>query len=341
MTGSIDVALRDRHVAWAKARLRSPAAKAHLAENLAAGARAVLGAKVADVVEVESAVRLVELLAGEPFVASSVRPLVRTAVLLRVARLREAPEKLGVYVSAEARALFEQLLERPGLVPEKFVRELLGHRAFEEISRDVLDDALDEFSRKVNPFTAEWGLPSLLKRMGPLSIGLGAFARGLEAVREDFDKRLEPERKKFLQVFARRSLDMVADFVVRRSDEPAFIALRKELLGWLLEQPVSEVVSPAGDRVMELALRAGEATAKHVAGLEASKRQRRAAVELLYAAHKHQTVQEALATYGARLDVDWGVVADAVWPSVLVALGAPEVDAFVEDLVGGFYAEGG
>jgi hypothetical protein len=335
---------KKKHVAWAKARLRSAEGKAQLRRNLEAGTRALLAAKVSTVVDLEATVRAVDAALAEPFMADTVRPLARTAILLRMARLREAPEKLGTYVSPEARELFEKILERPGLVPEKFVRELLGHRAFEEIARDVLDDALDEFSRKVNPFTAEWGLPSLMKRAGPLSaglgaLGLGAFTKGLEAVREEFDKRLEPERKKFLQGFARRSLDLVAEFVVRRSDEPAFVAARKELLAWLLEQPVGEVVSSGGEKVTELAVQAGEATARHVESLESTKRQRRATIEMLFAAHKHQTVEAALATYGAKVTVDWDAVADALWPAVQVALDAPEVDAFVEDLVGGFYDE--
>lgn len=331
---------KQKHIAWAKARLRSAEGKRRLRENLEAGTRALLAAPVGSVVNDDTIVRLVESLAAEPFVASAVRPIVRTAVLLKMARLREAPEKLGTYVSPEARALYEQILERPGLVPEKLVRELLAQRAFEEIARDVLDDALDEFSRKVNPFTAEWGLPSLLKRMGPLSIGLGAFAKGLEAVREEFEKRMEPERKKFLQSFARRSLDMVAEFVIRRSDEPAFVAARKALLAWLLEQPVSEVVSPGGEKLTELVIKATEATAKHVGSLESTARQRRAAIELLFAAHKSQSVEAALATYGAKIDLDFDALTEAIWPAVQVALDAPAVDAFVEDLVGGFYDEG-
>ena len=204
----------------------------------------------------------------------------------------------------------------------------------------MLDDALDEFSRKTNPFTAEWGLPSLLKRMGPLSLGLGAFAKGIEAVRDEFDKRLEPERKRFLQSFARRSLDLAADFVVRRSDEPTFVAARKELLAWLLEQPVAEVVSPSGDRVTELVLDAAEATARHVNAMESTKRKRRATIEMLFAAHKSQSVEAALATYGAKVSLDYDAITDAVWPAVLVALDAPAVDAFLDDLVGGFYDEG-
>ncbi|NUO53804.1 MAG: hypothetical protein HOV80_33580 [Polyangiaceae bacterium] len=330
---------KQKHIAWAKARLRSSEGKAQLRKNLEAGMRALLAARVETAIDVGAAVRVVEAFMAEPFIASSIRPILRTAVLLRMARLREAPEKLGTYVSPEAKELMDRLLERPGLLPEKLVRELLTRKVFEEIARDVLDDALDEFSSKVNPFTAEWGLPSLLKRMGPLSIGLGAFAKGLEAVREEFDKRLEPERRKFLQSFARRSLDLVADFVIRRSDEPAFIAARKELLAWLLEQPVGELVSPGGEKATELAVLAGEATARHLETLESTHRQRKAAVEMLFLAHKSQTLEVALATYGAKIQVDWDALTDAIWPSVKVALDAPEVDAFVEDLVGGFYDE--
>lgn len=332
---------RARHVAWAKARLRSAEGKRRLRENLEAGTRALLAAPVGQVVDEAALVRVAASFTAEPFVASLVRPVARTAVLLKMARLREAPEKLGTYVSPEARVAWERLLERPGLVPEKLVKELLAQRAFEEIARDVLDDALDEFSRKVNPFTAEWGLPSLLKRMGPLSIGLGAFAKGLETVREEFDKRLEPERKKFLQSFARRSLDLVAEFFIRRSDEPAFVAARKELLAWLLEQPVGELVSPGDEKATELAISAIEQTDKHVRSLESSRRQLGAALSLLFHAHKGQTVETALATYGAKLELDFDAMTEAFWPAVLVALDAPAVDAFVEDLVGGFYDEPG
>lgn len=340
MTGGSLAEQKQKHVAWAKARLRSAEGKAQLRKNLEAGTRALLAAPVGTAIDLPTTIRAVEAFVAEPFIAQTVRPIVRTAVLLRMARLREAPEKLGTYVSPEAKELFDRLLERPGLLPEKLVRELLTRKVFEEIARDVLDDALDEFSNKVNPFTAEWGLPSLLKRMGPLSIGLGAFAKGLEAVREEFDKRMEPERKKFLQSFARRSLDLVADFVIRRSDEPAFIGARKELLAWLLEQPVGELVSPGGEKATELAVLAGEATARHLETLESTHRHRRAAIEMLFLAHKQQTLEVTLATYGATLGVvDWDALTDALWPAVKVALDAPEVDAFVEDLVGGFYDE--
>ncbi|MFO0550315.1 MAG: hypothetical protein U0271_18115 [Polyangiaceae bacterium] len=332
---------RARHVAWARGFLRSDAAKAELRKNLEAGTQHLLSTKVEALFDAAAIDRLVEHFATDPTLSDTVRPLVRTRIILEAARLREEPQPLGVFVPEDARKLIEELLERPGLMPEKFVKTLLGHRAFEEISRDVLERALTEFSEKVDPFRAEWGLPSLLKLGGPLSFGLGAFAKGLDTVRNEFDKRIEPERKRFLRAFARRALDMVADFVVKRSDEPEFLALRKELFAWVLEQPVSELMASTSAETTELGERIGHAIARHVGALEATKRRRRAGIELLLKAHAKDTVAEALAKYGAKIAPDYDALTEVLWPIVRAALDAPAIDAFVERLVGGFYDERG
>ena len=294
-------------------------------------------APVASVIEESAVLRLVEFASTDPFLTDTVRPILRASILIEVARLREEPARLETYVSKEAKALVERVLERPGLLPEKFVRQTLSHPAFEGIARDVLDDALHEFGDKVNPFTAEWGLPSLLRKAGPLSIGLGAFAKSIDAIREEFDRRLEPERKRFLQGFARRSLAMVADFVVKRNDDPPFVALRKELFAWLLEQPVSELTAPVTQGLAESVQDAAHEIARHVGSLEATKRRRRATMDMILAAHGKQSVEAAMAAYGAKLEPDFDALTDALWPIVTTALDAKEVDAFVEDLVGGFY----
>jgi hypothetical protein len=331
--------LREKHVAWARARLRSPAGKAALRTNLEAGFRAIMRSRVEQVLDEAAALRVLERVSTDPFLSQTLKPLVRAAILIEAGRLREEPARLSVYVSDEARVLIERILERPGLLPEKFVRQMLSHQAFEEISRDVLDGALHEFGDKVNPFTAEWGLPSLLKKAGPLSIGLGAFKKSLDSVREEFDRRLEPERKRFLQGFARRALGMVAEFMIKRNDDKEFVALRKELFAWLLDQPVEELVAPMTGQVAELVHDAAHAIAQHTAAMDATKRRRKAALDMIMAAHAKQTVEQALEAYGAKLEPDFDALTDALWPIVLVGLDAPEVDAFVDDIVGGFYDE--
>jgi hypothetical protein len=325
--------LRAAHVEWVRARLRGEAGKAALRRNVEAGFRALMAAPVERVVDLEAVVALVDHLASGEVIDRTARPLVRTAVMLEIARMREEPSKLGTYVPSDAVAVIDRLLEQPKLLPERFVREVMTHRAFEEVMRDVLDDALREFSVKVDPFKAEWGLPSLMKKAGPLAM----FAKGLDVVAREFEARLEPERRKFLQGFARRALGLTADFTLKRADDPPFVTARKELLRWLLEQPLGEVVAQATEPVVELAEQAAHAIARHVAELDSTKRQRRAQIELHLRAHAKQSVETALAHYGAHIEPDFDALTNALWPSFEIALSDATVDAFVDDLVGSFY----
>jgi hypothetical protein len=333
-------ALRARQVEHVRARLRGESGREALAANLAAGWDAILDAKVGDVLDAAAVARALESTVHGPLLDGAIRPVARAAVLIELARLREDPTELGAYVPEEARATLRELLARPGLLPERFVREALTHRAFEEVMRDVLDGALAEFQVKANPLTAEWGLPSILKKAGPFSFGLGAFAASFEAVRGEIDKKLEPQRKIFLQSFARRALGTMADFVIKRHDEPAFVELRKELLAWLLEQPVNELVATIDQRSGELAEAAASAAAAHALRTPEARRRRRAALEMLIAAHGRQTVRDALAAYGVdAAGVDWRVIASAVWPLVERGLESDAAARWVDDLVGSFWDE--
>lgn len=328
---------RRAHVAFVKKRLGSAWGRQKLRENLELGFRHVLTTEVGKLTTVDALDRAWAAFTTDPWLSNAARPIVRTAILLEMARLREDPEKLSRYVSDEAVELMNQLLARPGLVPEKLVKKLIGHPAFETIARDVLDDALREFSEKVDPFRAEWGLPSVLKLGGPFSLGLSAFAKSIDGIRDELARRVEPERKRFLQTFARRSLDTVADAVVKRSDEPQFVALRKELFAWLLEQPVSELVATQPAPVTELVEKFGHKVAVHNAHDEGTARRRRAHIELLLRAHEKQSLESALSVYGAKLEPDFDAIVDLVWPTVQSLLEAPLADRFIDELVGDFY----
>lgn len=335
-------ALRAAQIAHVKARLRSDAGRIEIARNLEAGWERVLASKVADVVDPAAVARAVEAVLSVPVIEHGIRPVARASALIELARLREDREPLGTYVPPEARALLGRVFETKGLLPERFVREALTHRAFEEVMRDVLDGALSEFQVKANPLTAEWGLPSMLKKAGPFAFGLGALSASFEAIRGQIEEKLEPQRKIFLQGFARKALATMADFVIKRHDEPAFVELRKELLAWLCEHPAGELVSTLDQKSGELLEEAVSRTLAHVVTLDAVKRQRRAAIEMALAAHGRQTVRQALLAYGVDPDAMpkremAEAAAAAVWPSVKLALDAPAVDAWVEEVVGGFW----
>lgn len=336
--------LRAAQIAHVKARLLRDAGQGELARNLEAGWERVLDSKVTDVIDAAAVGRAVEAVLSQPALEHAIRPVARAAFLIELARLREDREPLGTYVPEEARELLGRLFETKGLLPERFVREALTHRAFEEVMRDVLDGALSEFQEKANPLTAEWGLPSILKKAGPFGFGLSALSASLEAVRGQIDGKLEPQRKIFLQSFARKALSTMADFVIKRHDEPAFVELRKELLAWLCERPAGELVATLDQKAGELIEEAASATLAHGVSLPVVQRQRRAAIEMAIAAHGRQTVRQALLAYG----VDPSAMgtreicvaaAAAAWPSVKLALGAPGIDSWIESTVGSFWDE--
>src|SRR6185295_316141 len=134
-----------------------------------------------------------------------------------LAELHAEKGKVGDRVPASAHRHIDALLARHGLMPERLLREIAEQDAIDEIMRDVLYDGFKEFSERVNPFTAEWGIPSLLKRSSLLG---GAMTKGIEAVKVEFDRRMEPEIRRFLAGFSRRGLRSMADAMIARADQP-------------------------------------------------------------------------------------------------------------------------
>jgi len=98
-------------------------------------------------------------------------------------------------------------------MPERLLREMLENDATEAVMRDVLHEALVVL-QKVNPFFADWGLPSLLRKLSPLASA--RWARRSTRWRAEFDRRLEPEMRSSCKAFSRRALRQFADFTIQR-----------------------------------------------------------------------------------------------------------------------------
>lgn len=328
--------LEARHVAYLEARLVSEEARAEWRANVSAAFAHLLATPVARLVSLEAVERALDATLDPTTFARTVRPIADAVALLESARLREDERPLGVYVPEAVRAQIDALLEQPGLVPERALREVLEHEATGAVMRDVLYDALTEFSEKVNPFFAEWGLPSILKRLGPF--GLGGMLKGFESMRAEFDRRLEPEIRTFLAGFSRRALKNLADFTIAKADEPEFIALRKHLVDWVLERPIASLVPEHGDDRAERARAIAQALTEHYLGREDTGRQRRAALELAVHAHAAQPLADALAVYGVTLAPDLDAIADATWPVVREVLASEPIRAWLATITREFYA---
>ena len=262
-------------------------------------------------------------------------PVMRRATPASVAWLRGDEHPLGHYVPQAARVTVDAFLTRPGLVPQRLVRELIEHEAMEEVMHDVLYDVLIEFSEKVNPFFAEWGLPALLKRVMP--IGFGAVTKALELVRQDFNARLEPEIRRFLKGMTRKALHRASGVVMATSGDAKFVALRKRIAHWLYEQPVRELMAGVDDERAKQMQQIGEATTRRVLGLEEVRAKREAVVRAFVEENAAKPLGEVLASYGVEFELDLEGLAAATWPMLASALKSEPVRAWVAQLVGEFF----
>src|SRR5262249_25149174 len=150
------------------------------------------------------------------------------------------------------------------------------------------------FSDKVNPFFAEWGLPSLLKRLSPF--GLGGMSRGFESMRAEFDKRLDPEIRKFLKGFSRKTLRNASSFLLTRSASPQATALRTRLLAWVLSQRPADLLPDTS--CTRLAHEIGFDMAAHLASLQHVRANRRTLIDLSVRLYAERPFSDALSALG-------------------------------------------
>jgi hypothetical protein len=334
-TPEILAALEARQLAFLEARLVSDEAEREWRANFPEVRKALNEARLGDMIDPRALADALERTLTGAAVRHVARPIAKRALPLLLAELRADRGKVGERVPPDARARLEALLSRPGSVPDRLLREIAEQDAIEEILRDVLYDGFKEFAERVNPFTAEWGIPSLLKRM---SVFGGAMAKGIEAVKAEFDRRLEPEIRRYLAGFTRRGLDRMVDVTIARADQPASIALRRHVLAWMLEQEIAVLAREADENALELAQEIGLDIAAAELDRAEGRARRRATLERLVEDAKDHTVAQALAALGVTVEVDDEAVARALWPFVRTLLSSEPVRAWIANLVAEFYA---
>jgi hypothetical protein len=326
--------LKARHVAFLADRLVSPAAEAEWRANFAALAADLLAARVTDLVDAEALAAALDAVLTSAAVEQAARPLGQLILPLVLRELGAEPGKVGAHVPAATRARVEAMLARPAPFLDRALRELADQEAVQAVVRDVLYDGLKEFSEKVNPFIAEWGIPSLLKKMSLLG---GAMTKGLESVRTELDRRMEPEIQRFLAGFTKKGLRRVVDGATGHGDTEVARALRKHMLAWALDQELAGLAKELDAEAIALGQTvAMDVTAAELA-LEARRAQRQRLLAEGLAAAGERTVAEVLAALGVTFVPDGQALARATWPVVRAALAGPAVRGWIEALVGEFY----
>ena len=327
-------ALKKKHVAFLEARLGSDAAREDWIRAFRDGYAWALTLRVRDVIDPIALTDGVAKALSADSVKALFAPVGRDLHRRVLASMKSDESRLGDYVPAAARLAIDDLLERPDLVPERLVRNIFDQEAIEEAIRDTLYDGLVEFNESVNPFFADWGLPALLKRM---PIGGGAILKSMGAMRGEFDKRLEPEIRKFLLGFSRKAKVKLADFFITKGGDPTSIELRKNVVSFLYAQSVKELLHGVDDA----ASRKAEIAAENIV-LETLKRDQpreriRAGLEDLLREAGDATFGEWLTKIGASSEPDLEAFANLLWPHVKRGIESPVSRAFFAKVTNEFY----
>lgn len=334
---SIDLeTVREKQLAFFLERMTSEKAKAEWQAHIAAGIETWLDTPLERLTTPEALGKAIDAAMSRDSFARAIRPISRSVHLENVRRARKDKTKLGHYVPKSAREKIEAVLARPNKGAERLLRQVLAQDAMEETMRDVLYDALKEFNERVNPFVADWGLPGIMKKLGPF--GFGPLAKSIEGVRTEFDKRLEPEMRKFLQGFSRKALDKTGDLMSKGSSGPGkWGELRKAVVQWVYDQEIRELMGDVDDEGASLTHGAVLDVLEHSHGLEDVTKHRQESLAAFFAQHGKDPLRKVLADHGGAPVIDAGALAEATWPAVRALLSSEPVAAQVCKLLDEFW----
>ena len=327
-------ALKKQHVAFLQARLGSDAAREDWVRAFREGYAWALTLKVRDVIDPVALTDGVTKALTAESVKTLFAPVARDIHRRALASMRKDEARLGDYVPAQARLAIDDLLARPDLVPERLVRKVFEQEAIEDAIRDILHDGLKEFNEGVNPFFADWGLPALLKRM---PIGGGTILKSMGAMRGEFDKRLDPEIRKFLLAFSRKAKGKLADMFVAKGGDPKFIELKKNVVSFLYSQSMKELIGGFDEQASKKAEVAAEHVLLETLRRDHPRQRMREAFEAFLRDHGDATFGEWLTAVGATGAPDLDAWANLLWPHVKRGLESPVSRAFFEKITAEFY----
>jgi hypothetical protein len=333
---SIDLqTVREKQLAFFLERITGEKAKAEWQAHVAAAIETWLETPLERLTTADALTRAIEAAMAKESFARAIRPISRSIHMESVRSSRKEKTKLGHYVPKSAREKIEAILARPNKGAERLLRQVLAQDAMEETMRDVLYDALKEFNEKVNPFVADWGLPGIMKKLGPF--GFGPLSKSIEGVRTEFDKRLEPEMRKFLQGFSRKALDKTGDLMSKSGSGGKWGELRKAVVQWIYDQEIRELMGDVDDEGASLTHGAVLDVMEHAQSLDDVKKRRQEAVAAFFARHGKDPLRKVLADYGGAPVVDAPAIAEATWPAAKALLCSEPVVTHIRKLLDEFW----
>jgi hypothetical protein len=316
--------IRDAQLAWFSRWLDGDEARTVWVRLVSRARVVLLAARPGELVSRDAVPALLDRWLAPERIDATLAPALEhilTEITRRATLRDESPSEV---LGPAARRSVEHVAADPQVVSEALVRALLAGPALEKAVSDLLFEAVDGFSRKVNPFVAEWGLPALLDAL-PL-LGRGAIKMAVQGIQQEFERRLEPETRRFLVGFVRQSLDRAAREVTTRGSDPDLVRLRKELAAAAMSVPLSDLVWSPETTLGQHALAAVRASLLGLAAHPAFRSELTHA--LLAELDAKDTLGRLLEARGIELPED-EQLAEALWPGVRRVFDDPEVMAMV------------
>ena len=231
-------------------------------------------------------------------------------------------EPLSAFTSQEAQQSIDDWLAQPKLISEPVLRAAIQNPAAEGLMHEILYDALRQFSDKVNPFFADWGIPALLDRLPALA--RGPVKKAFIGMRDEFDRRLEPEMKGFLKGFCRSALTRTADLIVEHDANPDFIRLRQQVAATIRDQPIESLAYAPDEPRGVLGIASLKAVARSILGSQELRQRLGALCHEAFDAHKTVPVGKLLESHGIA-PAPTAPFAIVVWPAIRSMLGSDPV----------------
>jgi hypothetical protein len=326
--------LKRRHLAFLEERLASEMAREDWIQGFREAYDHFLTVRIRDVIDPSAIADGLHRALTADSVRNFFAPIVRDIHRRLLASLQADETDLGDYVPPDARREIDAILERRDLVPDALVRKVFEQQVIVDAIDDMLYDGLLQFNTTVNPFFADWGLPSILKRM---PIGGGIILASMEAMRSEFERRLEPEVRKFVAAFSRRATGELTEVFITRSGDPKFIELRKNIVAFLYSQSLAELLTGVNAEVAERGALAAEHVVLEMLVRDRAERTLRRALETFVEGQGDTTVgdwMEATGVTGRPHLEGW---AELMWPHVRAVVHSPVVRDYLQRITAEFY----
>ena len=329
--------LRDHHLAFFRRWLATDggAKDAWVAQGVAAISR-WRAMPIERLVRQDDLDGVVTVVLGEAVAEGVARPLVRSVIEELASPVAELEATLAQLLGTEARVAIEALAAQPDVIDAAMVRAVTREPAMEAVMRDVLFEALVAFNDRTNPFVAAWGVPALLDALP--RVGRGTIKKAFETVRSEFERRLQPEMRRFLEGFSRKSLDTMVDLFEAKAADPELVALRRHAVGRVLDAPVAELAWPPDDARHVALVAAIEAGVGHAFSDPRTREMTQTIVDGWWGRHATKTLDELL-TELEITPVDPEPFVAAAWPAVQAALDDDAVVALLAELIDASHEE--